>query len=239
MTLEVEKATAEKAVMSGQKQQDPARKVRQKDGMAQKSGMTSKSNVVYASEDYFNDLRDRIERNKAKDAARVNWRGDIQEAQKEKPQDEGDHPYVDVMPHTQKMPNAGNGKAKAKAGAQGLDTSLGEGSKFLKNFKAPKIPGNRRDKDREQYLKDLSPERPPKGGKNFMKDEFSFDDVFGRFVDESSLNPFQVHFDKDGKEYKDKGTENQAKRIAKNIADNRKKGPMKQDPYKPRRGESD
>ena len=56
---------------------------------------------------------------------------------------------------------------------------------------------------------------------------------------ESASNPFQVHFDKDGKEYTSKGTPEQRKRIAKNISSNRKKGPMAQDPYKSRAGESD
>ena len=56
---------------------------------------------------------------------------------------------------------------------------------------------------------------------------------------ESALNPFQVHFDKDGKEFKSKGSKKDRERIAKNIASNRKSGPMAQDPYKSRRGESD
>ena len=58
-------------------------------------------------------------------------------------------------------------------------------------------------------------------------------------VAEGSLNPFQVHFDKDGKESKSKGSKRSADRIAKNISSNRKSGPMAQDPYKSRPGESD
>jgi len=49
---------------------------------------------------------------------------------------------------------------------------------------------------------------------------------------EGASNPYQVHFDKDGKEYTSKGTKSAAMKIAKNIAANRKKGPMKYDPYK-------
>ena len=49
---------------------------------------------------------------------------------------------------------------------------------------------------------------------------------------EGALNPYQVHFDKDGKEYTSKGTKSAAMKIAKNIAANRKKKPMKYDPYK-------
>mgnify|MGYP001394349231 CR=1 FL=1 len=56
---------------------------------------------------------------------------------------------------------------------------------------------------------------------------------------EGSANPFQVHFDKDGKEYTSKGSKEENERRAKNAADNRKKGPMKYDPYKSRAGESD
>ena len=56
---------------------------------------------------------------------------------------------------------------------------------------------------------------------------------------EGALNPFQVHFDQDGKPYRSKGSKKDRERIAKNISSNRKSGPMAQDPYKPRRGESD
>ena len=56
---------------------------------------------------------------------------------------------------------------------------------------------------------------------------------------EGSANPFQVHFDKDGKEYTSKGSKEENEKRAKNAADNRKKGPMKYDPYKSRGGESD
>lgn len=56
---------------------------------------------------------------------------------------------------------------------------------------------------------------------------------------ESALNPFQVHFDQDGKPYKSKGSKKDRDQLAKNAADNRKRGPMAQDPYKSRAGESD
>ena len=49
---------------------------------------------------------------------------------------------------------------------------------------------------------------------------------------ESSLNPFAPG--KDGKP--DRGTPEQAKRIAKNISDNRKRGPMKYDPENDTKG---
>jgi len=53
---------------------------------------------------------------------------------------------------------------------------------------------------------------------------------------EGALNPFQVHFDKDGKPYTSKGSKEEREKIAKNRAANRKNEP---DPYRPRRGESD
>ena len=49
---------------------------------------------------------------------------------------------------------------------------------------------------------------------------------------ESALNPFAPG--KDGKP--DRGTPEQAKRIAKNISDNRKRGPMKYDPESDTKG---
>ena len=51
-------------------------------------------------------------------------------------------------------------------------------------------------------------------------------------MSEGASNPFQVHFDKGGKSYKSKGTRSAADKIATNISANRKKGPMKYDPYK-------
>ena len=62
---------------------------------------------------------------------------------------------------------------------------------------------------------------------------------------EERLNPFQVTFDKDGneedREKRDSTPEAKAAdaKRAKNAAENRKKGPMKYDPYKSRAGESD
>ena len=49
-----------------------------------------------------------------------------------------------------------------------------------------------------------------------------------RRMKESASNPFQVHFDKDGKSYTDKGSKRAAERIRQNASANRKK----YDPYK-------
>ena len=65
------------------------------------------------------------------------------------------------------------------------------------------------------------------------------DEAPAKAMGEGASNPFQVHFDKDGKSYKSKGSKSTADKIAKNIVANRKKGPMAQDPYKSRAGESD
>jgi len=55
-------------------------------------------------------------------------------------------------------------------------------------------------------------------------------------MEEGALNPFQVHFDKDGKSYTSKGSKESRDRIERNIASNRKRQP---DPYRARPGESD
>ncbi len=124
-TLEVEKSTSEKAMQSGQVQNDKRRLQRQKDQMAQKSRTAAKSDVVYASEEYFKELRHSVEHRKAQDSARYNWRDSIEEAAVEKPQDEGNHPYVDVMPHTHKINKKPHGNTKPENRPQ-LDQAMGE-----------------------------------------------------------------------------------------------------------------
>ena len=54
---------------------------------------------------------------------------------------------------------------------------------------------------------------------------------------EGALNPFQVHFDKDGKAYKSKGTKEERDRITKNREEMAKR--QAKDAYKSRPGESD
>ena len=100
-TLEQEKVASEKATMSGEKQRNMSRQQKQKDMMASKTGLSQKSNVVYASEDYFKELRDKVEMHKAHEEAKYDWRKTLNEGRppKEDPEDEGQHPYVAVMPH--------------------------------------------------------------------------------------------------------------------------------------------
>ena len=76
--------------------------------------------------------------------------------------------------------------------------------------------------------------------KNGMKDiavkgKDKLQDKKDKSMSEGSDNPFQVHFDKDGKEYTSKGSKKEADRRAKNRKENNKK----YDPYKSRAGESD
>lgn len=103
-SLEVEQSSAEKATMSGEKQNANLRRQRQKDQMAQKSPV-SKSGVVYASEDYFRQIREGSKLIRAQDKARQDWRQDLEEGKgKDGPQDEGDHPYIRLMPKTNQIP---------------------------------------------------------------------------------------------------------------------------------------
>ena len=132
-SLEAEQSSSEKAKMSGEKQANPMSRQRQKDQMAQKMASATKSPTVYASEDYFNELRQKVEHKKAQDSARTDWRKDLEEARGERPQDEGDHPYVDVMPHTLKLPKKAHGNVKPENMPQNQQ-SMGESVSFCEAF---------------------------------------------------------------------------------------------------------
>ena len=125
-SLEAEQSSSENAKMSMEKQSNPRSRQRQKDQMAQKIGSVNKSSTVYASEEYFKELRQQVEYRKAQEAARVDWRKDLEEAANERAQDEGDHPYVDVMPHTHKLPKKPHGNTKLENMPQNQQ-SMGEG----------------------------------------------------------------------------------------------------------------
>ena len=187
-SLDAAASASEKAVAGGEKQASDTSKsqMKQKAQMATQKTTMQKSGVSYASE----------EARKEREYARMiynessDWRQELNEALG--PDDEGNHPFVDVMPSMdQKQKEAKRQMKAAIRGSEDDSHHAGEG-----------------------------------GGP-------------GDVQKESALNPFQVHFDKDGKSYKSKGSKQSRDRIAKNIASNRKRGPMAQDPYKPRRGESD
>jgi len=174
-SLEAEQASSEKAAMSAEKKNNPAHLARQKGQMAGKMATAKKSDVVYASEEYFRKLTSQVKLYKAQESAKVDWRETLEEAKKEKPEEEGDHPYIKLMPFT-----------------------------------------NPRQKQKEKAVQSQSQPEPA------MSESISFEEAFGRLVDESADNPFQMHFDKDGKPYKTSGTKAERDRVAKNIADNRK-----------------
>ena len=92
------------------------------------------------------------------------------------------------------------------------------------------LPGSTTEKEKKADMFKLMWSMKNKGDKPHYKP--GTDKKKKKYQKESASNPFQVHFDKDGKEYTSKGTPEQAKKIAKNISANRKKGPMKYDPYK-------
>ena len=172
-------ASEEKATAGSAKQREGTRERKQiqKNQMAQQKSTVSKSDVSYASEEARADR----EQTRMMESAKSDWRKELIEAAE--PDEEGNHPYVDVMPF--------------------MDQKLQELKKQMKAAAAKQAGGNMAK------------------------------------MAEGSLNPFQVHHDKDGKEYTSKGSKESAKRIAKNIASNRRSGPMAQDPYKSRPGESD
>ena len=175
-SVEAAQSSAEKAAGGGEKQVQGTntRKGRQKAQMSQQQSMNVKSGISYASEDY----RTKREFIKMMEGQKSDWRQELMEAAN--PNDDPQHPFVDVMPFMNQKQDEAKKQMKAAA------------------------------KDEKQAK-----------------------------MAEGALNPFQVHFDKDGKEYTSKGSKSSGDKIAKNISANRKRGPLAQDPYKPRAGESD
>ena len=173
-------ASEEKAAAGGEKQiaKTDQRKGRQKSQMSQTTATPTKSSVSYASEEA------RLEREQTRmiEESKSDWRRELVEAAK--PDEQGNHPYVDVMPF--------------------MDQKMQELKKQMAAAAAKQAGGS-----------------------------------MAKMANEGALNPFQRHFDKDGKSYTSRGSKQARSRISKNIASNRKSGPMAQDPYKPRAGESD
>ena len=114
--LSVERASGERALEGGQKQIDKTnqRKDRQKAQMATQKSTPTKSDVSYASEE----ARQQREYDKMWHNEKSDWRTELVEAAK--PDEQGNHPYVDVMPFVnQKQREAKNQeKAAIKGGAQ-------------------------------------------------------------------------------------------------------------------------
>ena len=151
--------------------------------------------------------------------------------EKDGPEDEGTHPYVSVMPHSNSQEKA----QMKKAGIKMSDKQKQSDSYMNEDHKPSKavddIP-KQLDAAVKMHAKQAKTLR--KAGIGEERDVF--EETFGKFVDESALNPFQYHPEKGGT---DKGTKAQRDKIAKNIASNKKSGPMSRDPYKARAGESD
>ena len=115
--LSVERASGERALEGGQKQIDRTnqRKDRQKAQMATQKQTPVKSDVSYTSEE----ARQQREYDKMWDNQKSDWRDELMEAMK--PDEQGNHPYVDVMPFmTQKQREAKNQeKGAIKAAGMG------------------------------------------------------------------------------------------------------------------------
>ncbi len=133
-TLEAEASSSEKATMSADKKKDTAHTLRQKNQMAQKTGSTQKSDVVYASEEYFSELAKQSRLTRAHEAAKVSWRQELEEHRGEpaKKDDEGNHPYISIMPHK----NSTEKQAKKKMDQinQEKEMTVGESVSFCEAF---------------------------------------------------------------------------------------------------------
>jgi len=118
VSLDAAASAAEKATAGGQKQKEGTMNARekQKSQMAAQQNTPVKSDVSYASEE----ARKEREYAKMLNNQAVDWRKELIEAAK--PDEEGNHPYVDVMPSmNQKQQEAkkqAKGAVKAGQGQQ-------------------------------------------------------------------------------------------------------------------------
>jgi len=108
------KSTEEKATLGGQTQHTKTNesKGRQKAGMAQTMNTPKKSDVSYASEQ----VRAEREYIKMMEAAKSDWRQDIQESMGD---EAPDHPFVDVMPFMNQKQDEVKKQMKAAAKLEG------------------------------------------------------------------------------------------------------------------------
>jgi len=187
-SLDAAAKASENAAAGAEKQTSGTARSRekQKAQMATQQSVVKKSDVSYASE------QARIEREMISSYSKQasDWRTELVEAAG--PDEEGNHPYVDVMPFMNQKQNEAKRQMKDSAkmkAAQSMQAGAMQAGSAM--------------------------------------------------TSEGALNPFQVHHDKEGKPYTSKGSKKDGERIARNTADNRKRGPMAQDPYKSRAGESD
>jgi hypothetical protein len=114
-STEAAMSSSEKAIAGGEKQREgtKARRGAQKNQMSQQGSTPVKSDVSYASEGY----RAQREYTRMMEGAKVDWREDLKEAMG--PNDESDHPYVDVMPAMNQKAIETKKQMKASAAKQG------------------------------------------------------------------------------------------------------------------------
>jgi hypothetical protein len=123
-SLDAAAASAEKATTGGQKQKEGTMNARekQKSQMAAQQNTPVKSDVSYASEE----ARMEREYDKMMSNQTVDWRKELMEAAK--PDEQGNHPFVDVMPFMdQKQQEAKKqmkGAAKAPQPGPGMTEAL-------------------------------------------------------------------------------------------------------------------
>ena len=138
--------TSQHADQSNSVQQDPVRKNMQLKQRSARTGHTSMTDTVDITPsagptaESFVNQRKAIERRKLIEKNKIDWRKEIMEAAN--PDDEPDHPYVEVMPHfkykeKEAKKNALKAGAKDKASGDGpLKTGVNE-----ENLKAKKDSG--------------------------------------------------------------------------------------------------
>ena len=132
-STEAAASSSEKATQGGmmQKQDTNRRRNSQKSHMSQQRSTPMKSDVTFASEEY------REEREIVKNLSNKlsDWRQDLVEAAK--PDEEGNHPYVDVMPFmNQKAMEAGRqmkDAARMEGGKQAKMANESAAMEFMKN----------------------------------------------------------------------------------------------------------
>lgn len=137
--LEASKSSEEKATSGGEVQINKTnqRKTRQKAQMSTQDGLPMKSNVSYASEEA------RLEREEIRmlESSKSDWRTELTEAAG--PNDESDHPYVDVMPSMNQK--AMDMKKKKMAATGAVQGKMAEEMSVKDQMAMAKEAGKKRD----------------------------------------------------------------------------------------------
>ena len=161
---DAEMQSAEKASLSGQKQTDDnqRRREKQKAQMSTQRSTPVKSDVSYASEE----SRSEREFVKMLSNQSVDWRKDLIEAAQ--PDEEGNHPYVDVMPFINQKQNEAKrqekGAAKVKERmSEGLsvEDQMKASREYFKkrNARSPEEKASQEKKDAQSRAKNYAANR--------------------------------------------------------------------------------